>query len=317
MTDSVESQKASKTFQWLVIATLIATYVLVVMGGIVRTSGSGLGCPDWPLCGGQVVPVNQLRGATLIEFSHRVVSAFVTVLILATAVFAWRHYRNQKWIFRPAILATALLALQIVVGGLTVLLELPPIIVAVHLGNALILFAALITAAMFAFRPWSADTVSRDPRDRLPRLAFASTIGTFIVILSGAVVLGTMAHYTCTTWPLCSDQLIPSGGILPLIAATHRYIAGAIGLLILYTLVQTWRTRRHIPALMKASISAAILFALQTAVGALNALLAFPLETSLLHLASAAAVWASMVIFTILADQTSRQKPAESIEKTL
>lgn len=301
--------KANPHFRWIVLAAALATYALVIVGGIVRITGSGLGCPDWPLCQGHVIP--QLQGATLIEFSHRATSTLVTVLVLATALFAWRRYRNEKWIFRPAILAVALLALQIALGGVTVLLELPPAIVGIHLGNALLLFACVITAAMFAWQPWTPRTGERDPHDRghlgdrLPMLALASTIGTFILILSGTVVTGTMAHYSCTTLPLCGDQLVPDGGILPVIAVAHRYISAIIGLLILYTLIYAWRTRRHVPQLTAAFLIAAILFFVQVAVGAINVYLAFPVVTGVLHLASAAAVWASMVVFTILAYQTA------------
>ncbi len=303
--------KIDRTFRWVILATAIATYALVIVGGIVRITGSGLGCPDWPLCQGRVVP--QLQGATLIEFSHRITSTIVTVLVLLSALIAWRRYRNEKFIFRPAVLAVALLALQIVLGGITVLLELPPAIVGIHLGNALLLFASVIIAAMFAWRPWTPRAGEQDSRDRLPRLALASTLGAFVLILSGTVVTGTMAGYACTTWPLCGDQLIPSGGLLPIIAAAHRYVAAAIGLLILYTLIYTWRTRRQIPQLMTASVIAAILFVLQIAVGAINVFLAYPVATGVLHLASAAAVWASMVVFTILAYQAAERAPASDL----
>ncbi|MDE3088892.1 MAG: heme A synthase, partial [Chloroflexota bacterium] len=270
----------NKGFRWLVAAAVVATYGLVIVGGIVRITGSGLGCPDWPLCQGRVVP--PLQGATLIEFSHRVTSTVVTLLVLGTALFAWRRYRNERWVFRPAVLAVALLALQIVLGGITVLLELPPAVVGIHLGNALLLFASVITAAMFAWRPW---TPRAGAHDRLPRLALASTIGTFILILSGTVVTGTLAQYACTTLPLCGDQILPAGGVLPIIASAHRYVSAAIGLLILHTLIYTWRTRRHVPPLLTASVVAAILFASQIAIGALNVWLAFPVVTGVLHLA--------------------------------
>lgn len=301
----------SKNFRWIVLAAAVATYALVIVGGIVRVSGSGLGCPDWPLCQGRVVP--QLQGATLIEFSHRVTTTLVTILVLGSAWVAWRRFRDEKWIFRPAVLAVALLALQIVLGGITVLFELPPAIVGIHLGNALLLFASVVTAAMFAWHPWRPRVGERDPRDRLPRLALASTMGTFILILSGTVVTGTLARYACITWPLCGDQLIPGGGVLPIIAVVHRYIAAAIGLLILYTLIYTWCTRRQVPPLITASIVAAILFVVQVAVGAINVYLAYPVVTGVLHLASAAAVWASMVVFTILAYQTAETAPADDL----
>lgn len=294
--------KNKKTFGRLAIATVIATFVLIIVGGIVRSSGSGLGCPDWPLCQGQIVP--QLQGTTLVEFSHRIVSTIVTILILATALFAWRNYRDEKWIVGPAFLAVVLLAIQIVLGGVTVLLELPAIVVAAHLGNALLLFAMVITAATFALRPWGETR----PRDTLRRSSYrhwalTSLIGTFILIISGTVVLGTNAQYTCPTWPLCRDQIVPLD-ILPFIAATHRYVAVAVGMMTLGVFVRTWRTRWNNVLLRNASIIAMELFLLQGAIGALNALWNFPVEMSTLHLVGTGAVWASMVVFTILAYQT-------------
>ncbi len=312
MAELASATKPSKAFRWLAFTTVAATYALVVMGGIVRVSRSGLGCPDWPLCHGQALPLAQLHGATLIEFSHRMVATLVTVLVLATAGFAWRRYRNQKWIFRPAMLAVALLALQIILGGVTVLLELPPVIVSVHLGNSLILFAALITVAMFAVRPWPAPAAPSDTRDRLPHLALASAIGTFVLILSGTVVAGTSAEDACPTWPLCNGQIIPSGGILSLINVTHRYVAGAMGLLMLYALIQAWRTRQHVRQIRVSAVVVALLFAAQVSVGAINVLMDFPLATDVLHLATATAVWASIVVLTILAFQTSRPSPADT-----
>src|SRR5207245_172005 len=100
------------------------------------------------LCHGQAVPLAQLHDATLIEFSHRVVSALATVLIVCTALLAWRRFRSNRFIFRPLVLAAGLLVLQILLGGITVLLDLPALVVSVHLSNALFLLAALVVATV-------------------------------------------------------------------------------------------------------------------------------------------------------------------------
>ena len=308
------SLQTSKTFKAVAVATIFATYLLVVVGGIVRVTGSGLGCPDWPLCTGRIIP--SLEGATLIEFSHRFVTTLVSTLIFATAIFSWLRYRSIKWIFRPAILAVVLLGVQIVLGGITVLLELPPAIVGIHLGNALILFASLIIAMMYAFRPETASLIGKAWKENLPRLAVASTIGIFILILSGTVVTGTLAHYACTTWPLCENQLIPAGGLLPIIAAVHRYIASIIGLLILYTLVETWRTKRHVASVFNASIITLVLMVAQVVVGALFVQMGFPVWVGILHLAVSAATWAAVVIYTILIFQTVEAVPVSKPVKS-
>src|SRR5690606_40199778 len=101
-----------------------------------------MGCGDhWPLCNGQLIPPMDVP--TFIEWSHRLVTALVTPFIIATAVGAWRRYRHVRWIVAPALWAVALLVVQVLLGAITVRLELPPEIVALHLANALALLGLL------------------------------------------------------------------------------------------------------------------------------------------------------------------------------
>ena len=132
----------------LALTAAAATYGLIVLGGIVRISGSGLGCPDWPLCYGSLVP--PLRAEALIEFSHRLVASLAAFLIAAVAVQAWRLARARKEIITASTLAAILLVVQIGVGGVTVLLETPPQIVAVHLGLALLILGLMWSVGVSA-----------------------------------------------------------------------------------------------------------------------------------------------------------------------
>ena len=307
MNDIHPRSRGSAAMRGLTVAAVLATYALVVVGGLVRASESGLGCPDWPLCKGQAIPLAQLQGATLIEYSHRLVTTVVTLLIIATALMAWRYYRHERWVFRPAILAAGLLVVQILLGGITVLLELPPAVVGTHLANALLIFASLITTAMFVWRPWPEPSGRPSGRDRLPGLALASLVGSFILVVSGTIVTGTEAEEACTTWPLCNGQLLPAGGSPASIAMLHRFVAGAIGLLILYTLLQAWRTRHSIPNMARATLAVAALLLAQMAIGGVLVALDFAAAADVLHLALAAAFWASVVVFTIMSYQTAPQ----------
>lgn len=294
MADSLLSERVQKSFQWLALATVLAACAVVV-GAIIRASGSGIRCPDWSLCQGKAAPVDQLPGTTL-----------VSILILATTWFAWRHLRTEKWILRSAMVALALLALQIGLGGLTFPLELQPLAVGLQLINSLLLSAALVSAATLAYHPWPerrGATTCR--RGFLPILAMASTAATLVLIVSGAVVTSTSAGYACPTWPLCNGQLLPTGTSLPLIAMVHRYFAAATGLLILFTLVESWRSRRSTPQLRTAGTLAAILFVVHIATGAINVFAGFPFVGGTLHFAAAAAVWVAMVAFALIAYQTS------------
>lgn len=304
----------ARSFKYVALAASIFTFGLIVVGGVVRVTGSGLGCPDWPLCHGQLIP--PLDGPTLIEYSHRLFTLLTSIFVVATAVLATLGYRRERWIFRPAILALFLLGVQIVLGRFTVLLELPPVIVAVHLANALLILAFLLLVTVSSFRPRIELHAQDSATARYRRLVWGSAIGTLVLVVSGAVVTGTSAYYTCTTWPLCSDQLIPSQ-LLPQIAMAHRVVAAAIGLLILYTFVETWRTRAHIVELKNASIVAALLFVAQIVISVVMVQTKFDIVWRLAHLAASTALWGAMVVLLIFSYQIKRtaldlsEKPAE------
>src|SRR5438445_3036007 len=135
------------------------TYLLIILGAIVRITGSGLGCGEhWPLCNGKLLPPLDLP--TMIEYGHRLAAAAVSVLVLALAAYAWwlqRGAGSPKGVpggpgerYPPdgtAYVALGLLILQVLLGAVTVKLRLPPWTVILHLGTAMLLLATLILAA--------------------------------------------------------------------------------------------------------------------------------------------------------------------------
>src|SRR5260370_4438702 len=135
-----------KAFRALSVATALVTYALVVLGGVVRVSGSGLGCPDWPLCHGRLLPPLNLHA--IIEYSHRTTASLTSLLVVLTAIFAWFAWRHRRDIVIPATIALGLLASQVVLSASPVRLELPPMIVLAHLATAMALLGAVcVTAA--------------------------------------------------------------------------------------------------------------------------------------------------------------------------
>jgi protoheme IX farnesyltransferase len=309
MTTALPPPPNASRFRWLALCTTIVTFFLIVIGGIVRVSGSGLGCGDsWPLCNGQWFPPLDLP--TFIELSHRVVTTLATPLILATAYVAWRRYRTVRWIVAPSLLAVALLVIQILLGAVTVKLALPPGVVALHLANAQALLALLLVTTVMAFQ------YGRDPRiagalftfDVLSRLVALTTLGVFVVLITGALVTANQAQFACAGWPLCNGAVAPNTA-LGWLHMGHRLVAGLVGLLIAGSVVQAWRLRRQDEPVFVAAIVTGALFLAQVLVGGLNVLRGFPAFLNGLHIATASAVWAGMVVFAVLSMQYVRLEP--------
>jgi len=148
-TNSVRGPMAVRlgAFQWVSLATAISVYILIVLGGIVTSTGSQLACPDWPLCNGQMIPT--LTTPVLIEYTHRLWTLVVTALVIATAILAWKNYRWPNNITKLATLTLVLLWCQVILGMVTVDSGGLPAVVTSHLAFATLVFAsALMTSAV-------------------------------------------------------------------------------------------------------------------------------------------------------------------------
>ncbi len=260
-----------------------------------RVSGSGLGCPDWPLCHGRLLPPLELH--VLIEYSHRAVASLASVLVVATAGYAWLRLRQRPDLVRLASLALGLLVLQVALGGVTVLLELPSIVVLAHLATAMALLGTLCLTATAALLPRAASVAGDRSALSWARAAAAAT---FALILTGSLVVGAGASGACPAWPLCGGGLSLSFDRLPLIQLLHRGVAAVLGLLIVLSLVRVLgRYARQRPVRATIALTLAAL-ALQVAVGATVVSLRLPALLRGLHLALAAAVWAGTVVLSVL-----------------
>ena len=303
-----------KRYRYLALTAALMIFGLITMGGIVRVTGSGLGCPDWPLCHGQLIP--PMRMDAVIEYLHRLIAALTSPFILAAAIVGWWKLRPIKWISRPPVIALGLLAVEIVLGAITVLTELPPEIVAVHLGTALVVFALMLTATVVAFArqhdPAQPDRLAF--RTSFARLTVWTLAAIFVVLISGALVAGSGSTAGCLGWPLCSGRLIPTD-LHGWIHMTHRLIVGAASILVVIVTVQAWRTQRRQTAILPAATVMGVLFFAQALVGALKTTKGFTPFLLALHVATAAAVWAALVVLVVLvglAGRTAEEEKAEA-----
>ena len=288
----------SGRYRGLLIGAALAAYVTIVLGGVVRVSGAGLACPDWPLCYGRLVP--PLEGPVLIEYGHRLAALLLTILVPASAIYAWRRLRGERWILLPISLALFLLVLQVVLGGITVLLELPPDVVLLHLATAEALLAALVVAAVAAFRLPRAARSQPPGRGFLPTV-LAAALGVYILILSGGLVAGRDAAMACPDWPLCLGELLPLGRNPGMdLQLTHRILALAATVLVALVAIGTWRERKRDRAAWIAASLAGLLFLTQALVGGAAVLLGRPAPLAALHLALASAIWGCLVVLATL-----------------
>jgi len=134
--------------KYLSLASLVVLYSLMFIGGYVSASGLGLSCPEWPLCPSGILPNEDY----MIEWSHRFIAATTGVLVVATAVGSWLAKGADRKIKLTATLAAIFVVTQITLGAIVIDLKLHALLVAVHLGIGILLFAMTLLTTFFAFR---------------------------------------------------------------------------------------------------------------------------------------------------------------------
>jgi len=293
-------------FRGLSAFTVLATFSLVILGGVVRVTESGLGFPDWPGCDGGIFP--PLETKALIEYSHRITASFVVgPLILFLFIAAWMRYRQERWILVPASLAFVLVIAQAALGGATVLNELPGSTVMAHLAVGETLVAVLVLLAVVAYRgplsiripDWGVGKTRR-----FPVLVVIAGVALFLLLLSGSYVTITGAFGACSEWPTClTDNAFP-GERLQAIHMFHRYVAGAVGLFVLYSLHLGFRGRTQPVEIRIFSMVAIALFVAQVLAGAGVIWGDLGEEVRALHLAIGTSVWIAVSALVVMTFST-------------
>ena len=284
---------AVTVFRRLAVVTAVFAYLQIALGGLVRVSGSGLGCPDWPLCHGRPYPPADLHA--IIEYSHRAVGSVTGVLIIATVVMAWVVFRTRRP--RVAWLATASLIAVVgegALGGAVVAHDLAPWLVLVHLALAMMILGFLIAAAVLAMRP--SDGV---PNAAFRRLAAIGTGATFLMLLTGSTVVASGADQSCNSWPLCGNGFQLSFVGVNAFTMLHRGAVLLIGLLLLHVLTSALRRWRHEAGIGIVAGATLFVFAAQLAVGA-GAAITDTAFFNGLHIALATLVWAGVLTTALL-----------------
>ncbi len=310
-------------FQRLALLTAATTYLLIVIGAIVRSTGSGMGCPDWPTCHGSLVPPLGDTGAW-IEWIHRTVAVLVGLLVVATAVLAWLDYRRIRSILFGSLLAVVLVFFQAYLGKVTVDTSNAGDTVTAHLATALALLAVLTFVAVRARYP--ADMPARGASQRVTLLLAFVAASAYALMLFGSHVVATGASLVYPDWPLFNGQLLPVFSTDPTLAGLqmahflHRIVAALVGLFVLGAAWKVWRlvraARRGGPslpggeALLALVGTAAALYAIQVVIGALQITTQLAAWAVALHLALGALIWAVLVSAVFVAYFAARTSEA-------
>src|SRR5262245_15134348 len=304
-----------RRFRRLADLTALVTFLLVIVGGIVRVSESGLGCgaggsgtKGWPLCGGAVIPLVGDENR-LIEFSHRLLATVVVALI---ALLCWRAYKglhDRRWAFRGSAAAGILVLIQAGLGGLTVEHSLAEELVAAHLGAAMLLIGILLwlgaKARSEALEETGAPTVA--PVRGLKPYAATAAVLLISAIVAGGYMAGTEeegvndvgpniagAHLACgKMFPECGEgKFLPFGNNrMTDIHLTHRVLvyAATIAILVLIGVAFARGSRDRWLAI------ALLLLLCQVLLGALNVWLGEHGPLIVAHLTTGTLLWIAVL----------------------
>ena len=283
-------------FRIVLLASLISAIFQVSLGGVVRVTQSGLGCPDWPLCHGQIVP--PIEAASLIEFSHRLSAALLAILVLTATIAAWKIYRSYS---RPtiSILVTFILVLcAAVLGAVSVITELAWWAVLVHLAIAELVIAFLVITFLFSqvqdTRNLESDLLTKFPR-WMNMYVGLTVFLTFLLILTGSYMVGLGYGSACATWPLCKGAILPDGAPF-IIHMFHRILGGIVTLLVV-GIVVTFYTK----GLRNGKLDVAVVllfgsFVFQILIGAVIIWTGFDIWVRSIHLTMATLSWTFLVL---------------------
>jgi cytochrome c oxidase assembly protein subunit 15 len=285
------------------IALAASTLSLIFVGGLVTSTGSGLAVPDWPLSFGQFFP--RMVGGVFYEHGHRMVAATVGFLTVVLAIWAWL-VDTHAIVRRLALVAVGTVIAQGLLGGLTVILLLPPAVSVAHACLAQAFLCLTVALAVLTHPEWSPATSL--PQDRgLARLTLAAAATVYGQLVLGAVMRHTGAGLAIPDFPLAFGGLVPpfdSGAIV--IHFLHRLGAVAVTTMVVWSAIRIVWTHAGERALVRPALLAVVLVATQLTLGALTIWTQKAVLPTTAHVACGGAILGTLVVLALRA----RRAPA-------
>ncbi len=300
-------------FQKLALTTIVAVYVMIVIGVIVRSTGSGLGCGDWPLCRGAIIPALDGPGAwdraDWIESIHRWWAVVVGFLVLGLGVQAWRLHRATRSIVVAALAAILLTGFQAMLGRWTVESGNSSESVTAHLAVSMLILAS--TILVFVRSRYATDLPREGGSQRTTLVVGFAAASVYVLMLFGSNVTVNAASLVFPDWPLFDGQLLPTwnenpdAALLQMHHFAHRVAALIVGFIMLGATIWTWREARDAAADPGRSDAAnrvfglvgtaAALYVVQVVVGAFQIWSTLAAWAVSAHLALGGAIWGLII----------------------
>jgi heme a synthase len=277
----------SRALRWSTTAALVVSVLIVLGGGVVRVTGSGLGCPTWPTCEGtSLTPIPELGIHGIIEFANRTVTGLLIVAVGWAIIAARLQKPWDRALTRLAWSMFWLVVANAVAGGITVLVKLNPWVVALHFVLAMGLLA---TAALAWHRArWRGDRAAAvTPSARV--IGWAVVVASAALVVVGTIVSGAGPHSG-------DSRDVPRIGIdWTVLVWFHAALAVIVILLAIVSIVA-------VPAARRRGVVFLVVLLLQGAVGGVQSLTGLPELLVAIHLVGAALVWVGAIRVLLDAD---------------
>lgn len=283
--------------------TALVTWLLLIAGGLVTSTGSGLSVPDWPLSFGTLFP--KMQGGVLYEHSHRLVAGLVLILTLALTIWTARR-TNDRLVRTLVFTGMTLVTVQALLGGATVILKIPPAVSIAHAGLAEIFFATILCAAASTSGRWNMTSTSRRidrPNASQYRILFSLTAASlYLQILLGAVMRHLGAGREFPDWPTSAGSWFPAmygdwGRMANWAHRTWAWIAGALVLGSAHVAWHRLRARSSLFAITGIAMPAVLVA--QFTMGVLSVKHDLPPTLTAVHLATGGLLWALSAVLAL------------------